>query len=108
MGWADFKAAFVPFFLAMGVTLGGGLLGSFGQWLAGQPEINPALIAYRIRIWAVAMAIGGTLTVFEQLEQHLTSRALGDAGKTALLVGVAYLGAEIGFWVVAWWSQGRI
>jgi len=54
------------------------------------------------------MAIGGTLTVFEQLEQHLTSRALGDAGKTALLVGVAYLGAEIGFWVVAWWSQGRI
>jgi len=31
MGWADFKAAFVPFFLAMGVTLGGGLLGSFGQ-----------------------------------------------------------------------------
>lgn len=95
-----------PLFLALGVTLGGGLFGAFGHWLAGQTEAaNGAQIAFRIRIWAVAVAIGGTISALENLEKSVTTRALTDFVRGGLTLGAAYAGAEIGYWLLRWWMQ---
>ncbi|MCY0908647.1 MAG: sporulation protein [Sulfobacillus thermotolerans] len=91
-----------PFFLALGVTIGGGLLGSFGLWLAGKGPQDPAQAAYRIRIWAVAIAIGGTLTALENLERGVFARALPAIVRDGVAIVTAYLGAQTGYWLLTW------
>lgn len=87
-----------PFFMALGVTLGGGLLGAWGHWLAGHPNMaNAPEIAFRIRIWAVAVAIGGTITAFEHFERSLATRAVVDLARDGLILIAAYAGAEMGY-----------
>ncbi len=93
-----------PLFLALGVTVGGGLLGALGHWLAGHPhDANATEIAFRIRIWAVAVAIGGTISALEHFEHSLASRALWDLARGSLALMAAYGGAELGYWLVRAW-----
>lgn len=93
-----------PLFLAFGVTLGGGLLGALGHWLAGQPNVADASqIAFKIRIWAVAVAIGGALTALENFEKSLSAKALVDLAKGGLTLLAAYAGAELGYLLLRWW-----
>lgn len=93
-----------PLFLAFGVTLGGGLLGSFGHWLVGQQnQADASQIAYKIRIWAVAVAIGGALTALENFDKSVSARALGDLIKGGLTLSAAYTGAEMGYLLLRWW-----
>ncbi len=95
-----------PLFLACGVTLGGGLLGAFGHWLAGhQADADASQIAFRIRIWAVAVAIGGTISALESFEQSLTARAVLDLVRGGLTLTAAYAGAELGYWLIRAWMQ---
>ena len=95
-----------PLFLACGVTLGGGLFGAFGHWLAGhQSEANASQIAFRIRIWAVAVAVGGTITALENFEKHLSTRAMLDLIRGGLTLTAAYAGAEFGYLLLRWWMQ---
>lgn len=69
-----------PFFLALGVTLGGGLMGALGHWIAGRTmSANAPEIAFRIRIWAVAVAVGGILSALESFEKSLAARAMMDS-----------------------------
>ncbi len=91
-----------PLFLAMGVTLGGGLIGAFGSWMVSQGPGDPVTTAYRIRIWAVAIAIGGTLTAFENLERGLASRALPMLLADSFGIIAAYFGAQWGYWLIRW------
>lgn len=93
-----------PLFLALGVTVGGGLLGAFGHWIAGNPhEANASAIAFRIRIWAVAVALGGTISALEHFEQSLTSRAVSDLLRGSIALIAAYGGAELGYWLLRAW-----
>lgn len=95
-----------PLFLALGVTLGGGLLGAFGHWIAGHTHnADASQIAFRIRIWAVAVAIGGTISALEQFEHSLTTRALLDLLRSAITLVSAYGGAELGYWLLRVWMQ---
>jgi hypothetical protein len=92
------RAALPPWFLAFGVTAGGGLLGSLGQWLVGQANPDAAQIGFRIRIWAVAIAIGGTMSAFEHLERGLTQGALPQIVRDVLVLTAAYGGAQAAYW----------
>ncbi len=89
-----------PFFLSLGVTLGGGLLGALGLWFAGKGPQDPAITAYRIRIWAVAISIGGTFTVLENLERGLSTHALPAILRDTVSIIMAYLGAQSGYWIL--------
>lgn len=92
--------------LALGITLGGGLLGALGNWLAGHPaSADASQIAFKIRIWAVAIAIGGTISALEHIEHSLTQRAMTDLVKGGLTILAAYAGAELGYWLIRWWMM---
>lgn len=94
-----------PYFLALGVTLGGGLLGGLGQWMVGRGDSDPAQIAFRIRIWAVAVAIGGTLTAFENIERGLAQLSLPKIVRDALMILAAYWGAQTAYWWLRWFTR---
>ncbi len=95
-----------PLFLAFGVTLGGGLMGALGQWIGGHPgQADASQIAFRIRIWAVAVAIGGTLTALENFEKSVSTKAMLDLVKGSLTLLAAYAGAALGYWLLRWWMM---
>ncbi len=96
------RIAIPPLFLAAGVTLGGGLIGSLGAWIAGRGPGDPVTTSYRIRIWAVAIAIGGTLTAFENLERGLSARAVPAVVRDGVGIVAAYCGAQWGYWILRW------
>lgn len=100
--WRVVRVGLPPYFLALGVTLGGGLLGGLGQWMVGKMESDPAQIAFRIRIWAVAVAIGGTLTAFEHIERGLAEWSLPKIVRDAVMIVSAYWGAQSAFWWIKW------
>ena len=92
------RAVIPTLFLAWGVTLGGGLIGALGEWLVGQADTDPTQIAFRVRIWAVAIAIGGTMTAFEHIERGLARGALPQIVRDILVLGAAYGGAQAAIW----------
>lgn len=90
-----------PFGLAFGVTLGGGVAGALGEWLAGRPAADASQVAFGIRIWAVAIAIGGTLTAFEHFERGLSQGALSQILREVGVLAAAYAGAQTAFWLLS-------
>ncbi|MCL6564717.1 MAG: YtrH family sporulation protein [Firmicutes bacterium] len=102
VAWRTERVALPPYAQAFGVTLGGGLLGALGRSLAGHGPVDPATVAFRIRIWAVAVAIGGTLTAFEQIERGLASGSLPDLLRDFVIVFAAYAGAQSAYWSLHW------
>lgn len=95
-----------PLFLGLGVTLGGGLIGSLGESLASNlGPADPSQLAFKIRIWAVAVAIGGALTALENLEKSLSTRAMIDIARGGITLMSAYAGAQLGYWLILWWMH---
>ena len=89
-----------PFAIALGVTLGGALIGGLGQWLVGEPAPDYVALAFRIRIWAVAVAIGGALTALENLERGFLARGAPGVLRDLAVVLVAYLGSLMAYWLI--------
>lgn len=93
-----------PYFLAFGVTVGGGLFGALGRWLVADYSATPAQTAFQLRIWAVAIAIGGTLTALESFERSVSTRALPILFRDGLALLLAYWGAQSGYVLLKWWA----
>ena len=92
----------LPFFTALGIELGGPLIGAIPTLLMrGRPFKTALELARDLRFWAIAMAIGGSFTVLEALEYGLVRHQLyGFAKQGAAVIG-AFAGAQAGYWVVA-------
>lgn len=81
-------------------------MGAFGHWIVGQErQADPSQIAFKIRIWAVAVAIGGALTALENFERSVSTKALVDLAKGGLTLLAAYSGAQLGYWLLLWWIK---
>ena len=91
-----------PFFMALGVTIGGALLGGLGQFLAGHAAPTYAALGWRIRLWAVAVAIGGAMTAIEKVEREILGAGLHGAVRDLAVVASAYAGAEAGYLILRW------
>ncbi|MGC8489148.1 MAG: YtrH family sporulation protein [Clostridia bacterium] len=89
-----------PFMTALGVTAGGALVGGLGQWIVGEPAPDYAALAFQIRIWAVAVAIGGAMTALENLEREFLSRGVFGLFRDLAVAGIAYLGAQVAYLLI--------
>lgn len=94
------RALMPPFMTALGVTIGGALVGGLGQWIVGEAAPDYAGLAFQIRIWAVAVAIGGAMTALENLEREFMSRGLFGLFRDLAVAGIAYLGAQLAYLLI--------
>ncbi|MGI6603587.1 MAG: YtrH family sporulation protein [bacterium] len=86
------------FCIALGVVLGGTLLGSLGATLTSRPPGDTMLaLAERIKLWAVAVAIEGTFSMFRALEAGLLYGQLGPVARQLLCLLAAFLGAHTAY-----------
>lgn len=90
-----------PFFTAVGIELGGPLLGALPALLfSGRPFKTALELAADLKIWAMAMAIGGSFTVLEAIETGLVHRQIHDLVKQGIAVTGAFAGAQLGYWII--------
>jgi hypothetical protein len=104
-----FPSFIESYFMALGVLLGGSLVGGLASFLTGQP---PFTAIYRmsasLRIWAIVAAIGGTFDTFYSFERGLFNGDTKDLFKQFLLIMSATGGAQTGALIINWLTQEHI
>lgn len=75
--------------------------------MALQPPTQSMLeIAGRIKIWALAAAVGGTIDPMRVIESNFFDGNISPAIKQILYLMFAFLGAHIGAEIVRWMCGG--
>ena len=89
------------FFMALGVVVGGALIGSLGSFIAGDSPLKAMLrFADDLKLYAVISAIGGTFANLRLLEGSFLSGDLMILFQQLLILLSAFLGAQLGHWVI--------
>jgi hypothetical protein len=107
----DVKDPFVAtlifsFFIAVGVILGGAIIGGIAAFLVGDPPLTRMWsLAKSLKIWAIVAAIGGTFDTFYNLEKGLFNGETKFLVKQLLLIISATGGAQTGALIISWLTQ---
>ncbi len=97
------------YFIALGVLLGGALIGGFGAFISGEPPLTEVFrMANRLKIWALVAAIGGTFDAFYSFERGIFFGETKDILKQFLLIISAMGGAQTGWTIIVWLTQEHI
>jgi hypothetical protein len=105
------EVGFIPsfiesYFIALGVLLGGSLIGGLAAFLTGQPLLTTVFrLSTLLRIWAIVAAIGGTFDAVYSFEKGLFHGATKDLFKQFLLILSALGGAQTGALIINWLTQ---
>jgi hypothetical protein len=99
--------AILDFFIAFGIVMGGALIGGIGAVVSLQPPTQTMLdVSDRIKIWALAAAVGGTIDPMRVIESNFFDGNLSPAIKQILYLLCAFLGAHMGSELVKWVCGG--
>lgn len=98
----------LPFFTALGVIIGGSVIGSLASFFAhGSPLATMNQLARSLRLWAVMIGIGGTFNVIKGIESGVFEGQPLALVRQLLVFTSGYLGAFFGYWVVVSLSGGE-
>jgi len=104
-----FPAFIESYFIALGVLLGGSLIGGLASFLTGQPPLTAVYrLSSALRIWAIVAAIGGTFDAVYSFEKGLFNAETKDVFKQFLLILSALGGAQTGALLINWLTQEHI
>ncbi len=89
------------FLIAFGVIIGASIFAGIGAIINDNPPLKAMLdTAVSTKIWAVAIALGGTFSSFEIIEKGFLNREIRSIIKQAVYVLVALAGANAGYGAV--------
>ncbi|PLR98127.1 YtrH family sporulation protein [Bacillus sp. T33-2] len=104
-----FTHLFEAYFIALGVLLGGSVIGGLASFLTGQPLLTEIVrISDLIRIWAIIAAIGGTFDTVYSFERGFLEGETKDIVKQFLLILSAMGGAQTGALIINWLTQEHV
>ncbi len=102
------KELLLPFFTALGVIVGGALIGSFAAFFTeGSPLATMNELARTIKFWAILVGIGGTFNMFKGIESGVFEGQPLALLRQLLVFSSGYLGALLGYWVIVTLSGGE-
>ncbi|WP_138415337.1 YtrH family sporulation protein [Aquibacillus sediminis] len=97
------------YFIALGVIMGGSIIGSIGAFATGEPPLTlMGRIAKSLRIWAVVAAIGGTFDAISNFEKGIFEGSTIDIVKQVLLIVIAMGGVQTALLLIEWFTQEDI
>lgn len=104
-----FPAFIESYFIALGVILGGSLIGGIASFLTGHPPLTTVYrLSSALRIWAIVAAIGGTFDTVYSFERGILNAETRDLFKQFLLILSALGGAQTGALIINWLTQEHI
>ncbi|NLN16890.1 MAG: hypothetical protein GX182_06190 [Firmicutes bacterium] len=90
-----------PFFAALGVVLGGALIGSLATLFnKGSPLATMLLLARNMKMWGILVAIGGTMPTLRIIESGLFDGQLGLLLRQMVVILGSFAGANVAYWLV--------
>ncbi|KAA0549129.1 sporulation protein [Bacillus sp. BGMRC 2118] len=97
---------FTSYFIALGVILGGCILGGLGAFFIGNaPLLTMYRLAGNLKIWAIVAAIGGSFDVFYSFEQGIFQANTRGIIKQIFVICSATGGAQTGALIIYWLTQ---
>ena len=97
------------YFIALGVLLGGAIIGGMAAFLTGKPPLTEIYrLSNMIKIWAIVTAIGGTFDTVFTFERGFLDGQTKDLFKHSLLILSALGGAQTGALIINWLTQEHI
>ncbi|KGX89103.1 YtrH family sporulation protein [Pontibacillus litoralis] len=104
-----FVTVFQYYFIALGVMIGGTLIGSIGAFAAGEaPFTYISRLAKSLRIWAIVAAIGGTFDAISTFERGLSDGSTLDIFKQIVCIISAMGGVQTALLIIEWLIQEEI
>ncbi|KEO83572.1 YtrH family sporulation protein [Tumebacillus flagellatus] len=98
-----FSTVVLDFFVALGIVIGGSVVGALGAFLMHHPPMNSMLkLAEQLKIWALVSALGGTFDTLKLIDNGVLDLQLGGIVKQFCYVIAAFLGCNAGFYIVKW------
>ncbi|RKD33161.1 YtrH family sporulation protein [Thermohalobacter berrensis] len=86
------------FLIAFGVTFGASIFAGLGAIINDHPPLKTMLnVASSIKIWAVAVALGGTFTSFQVIEKGLLKGEFRSVIKQIIYILIALTGANLAY-----------
>jgi hypothetical protein len=94
------------FSVALGVILGGAIIGSMGTFLVGKPPLHEmATLAKNLKFWAVVAAIGGTFDTIYKFERGYLDGSFLEIVKQIIFIVSALIGVNTGMMIIQWLTQ---
>ncbi|WP_035453595.1 YtrH family sporulation protein [Alicyclobacillus herbarius] len=93
---------FAYFFIAMGMVLGGSLLGGVAAAIIHWPAPMGYMLqlADRLKIWAMVSTLGGTMDTLRAIETGVLHANLNVLGKQFTYLTAAFIGCQVGYWLI--------
>lgn len=89
------------FFISFGVMVGAALFSGLAAIILDHPPLKTMIdIGKNIKVWAIAIALGGTFSSFEILEQGILKREITAIIKQVIYILSAMIGANLGYWLL--------
>lgn len=98
----------LAFFTALGVVIGGSVIGSLATLLTtGSPLHTMYTLAQSVKVWAVVVAMGGTFPAIRALESGLWGGEFLVLLRQVGTILAGFSGAYCGFWLITLVAGGE-
>lgn len=99
----------LDFLIALGVVVGGSAIGALSALFTYRPPLHVmADLAERLKIWALASALGGTFNAIRALETGLFGGHLGVVARQVTIILSAFAGAHLGYTIIVLIARGSL
>jgi hypothetical protein len=98
----------LDFFIALGLVLGGSTVGALGALITHHPPMDTMLkLAEQLKIWALVAALGGSMDALKIIGDGVWYFKLDPVAKQFSYLVAAFLGCQVGYYLVKWIVTGR-
>ncbi|KNF07511.1 sporulation protein YtrH [Gottschalkia purinilytica] len=96
-----FSNLLYTFLIAFGVVIGASFFAGIGALINNHPPFKTMLdVSSSIKIWAVAVGLGGTFSSFQIIEQGLLKGEIRSIIKQIAFIMSALVGSNLGYFVI--------
>lgn len=95
------KGLMMPFCIALGVVLGGTVIGALSSLVGPEsPFYRMERLAEDIKLWAVVVALGGTWPTLQAMDSGLFRGDIVTLARQLAMIMAGFSGAQVGYWIV--------
>jgi hypothetical protein len=103
-----FSTLVIDFTVALGLMIGGSLVGAVGALLTHHPPMYTMVrLAEQLKIWALVAALGGSMDTLKEIADGVFEWNLSPVVKQFSYLMAAFLGSQTGYLLIKWLAYGQ-
>ncbi|MDB5085693.1 MAG: sporulation protein [Bacilli bacterium] len=107
MGERFISTLIIDFCVALGIVLGGSLVGAVGSTLTHHPPMTTmSRLAEQLRIWALVAALDGSVDFLRAFGDGVWGGQLLAVAKQFAYFTASFMGCQLGYYLIKWLVMG--